>query len=685
MINKTKAEEFAYLDTVLTKLRKSHSIISSRADHYSDAIQEDANYIWSNKSDMDGVETAANRMAVQELMSVHAQTIAEKERLARLIFSPYFGRIDFQAEDETALQPYYIGMYTFSEEAGGKIIIYDWRAPVSSIFYDFEHGPVHYLAPIGQISGEMSLKRQYKIRDSQMEYMLNSDIQIDDEILQKELSRTSSEKMKNIVVTIQREQNAIIRNASAKALIVQGVVGSGKTSIALHRVAYLLYQFRGHLTSDNIMIISPNQVFSSYISNVLPELGEENIIETGMEEIAQQLLGDKIVLQAFSQQVAELIKHEDKKMIHRIKYKATSEFVIQLNDYLACAAETFFQPADVLLDQTKISKEDILKWYRMFSRSPIRERLENTAEYLTSRLERAKGVAIPIAMKNKIRSAIAKMFPFRDSMSLYVNFYSHIGMPELFVKKSKALPYDDIFPLIHTQMFFEPVEGFRKIQHILIDEMQDYTPIQYAVIRKLFPCEKTILGDSAQSVNPYTSSSANVLRSVFPDAQFVELNKSYRSTYEITMLAQAISHNEKLVPVERHGRNPSILGFLTHEKQTESLRAIVAEYLDSEYQTMGIICKDDTMASEIYGELRDLSDSIFKISFQSTEYRQGVIVTSAHMAKGLEFDQVVICSASEENYHSSLDRSLLYIACTRAMHRLDILYDGTISPMLKDI
>ena len=221
---------------------------------------ESKKYIWENAAQFDKAEMAANRVSTQEEIEQGERAIIERQRLAKLILSPYFGRIDFAEAGASASLPVYIGIHGFSDGGYTNNLIYDWRAPISSMFYDFESGPAFYTAPMGAIEGEVTLKRQYQIKNSVLEYMIESDLNIDDDILQRELSQSSDENMKNIVATIQREQNAIIRNESAKVLVIQGAAGSGKTSIALHRVAFLLYRYKRTLSSNNIMIISPNKV-----------------------------------------------------------------------------------------------------------------------------------------------------------------------------------------------------------------------------------------------------------------------------------------------------------------------------------------------------------------------------------------------------------------------------------------
>ena len=683
MINATEKQEKTHLKSLLKMLEDAHAQIRTRIEKYDDEIQEGKDYIWENKADLDGAEKATNRADIHERVAIGERALVTMRQIERLLDSPYFGRVDFRADDRDEQDVCYIGLHTFSEHHGGDILIYDWRAPISTLFYDYDKGRAVYDAPIGQIFGDIELKRQYKIRQGVMDYMIESAINIGDDVLQKELSQTSNEKMKNIVVTIQREQNAIIRNASANTLIVQGVAGSGKTSIALHRVAFLLYRNAETLNSENMMIISPNKVFADYISNVLPELGEENIQEIDMSDIAQDLLGD-MKIQSFSDQVDFLLHDAGPKDLERIRFKATTDFAVALKSYLKEITKHGFVALDIDVDKVHIPAEDIQSAFLRLGHLPLKERLEQTANQVLIRYNNLNGDRrLNPSQSRKMKASIIKMFPYRDAFSLYASFYHSEDRQNMF-RQRKGLPlaYEDVFPLIYTRLYFEESKVFSRIEHLLVDEMQDYTPIQYAVIRKLFPCRKTILGDSNQSVNPYTSTSLDVISSIFPDAETVKLCRSYRSTYEITAFAQHISNNPDLIPVERHGESPEIHAFDSDKEERRQIRKLIRQHRDSEFQTLGIICKTNKQARKLYEKLTDKFEDIYYLDFDSREYNEGIVITSAHMAKGLEFDQVIVPHIDANTYNTTLDRSLLYIACTRAMHKLDFTYYGEKTPLM---
>ncbi|AFM01652.1 MULTISPECIES: UvrD-helicase domain-containing protein [Desulfitobacterium] len=675
MFNQKESDEREYLGEVQRKLKTALEHMKETIDHYSREILETKRYIYENQLDL--AEKAANRIAVHDSVTFGEKAIKERGKLQKLIQSPYFGRIDFAETKEGKGDPFYIGVHAFADPATSHNIIFDWRAPISSMFYDFEIGPAFYVAPVGKIDGVLTLKRQYRIRQTQMEYMIESSLNIGDEILQKELSQNSDDKMKNIVATIQREQNAIIRNDSAKVLILQGAAGSGKTSIALHRVAFLLYRYKETLTSKDLLIISPNKVFGNYISNVLPELGEENMAEISFDDIATSMLG-KYHYQSFSEQVESLLADEDAEAIARIEFKATNLFVEQLQSYLEYADENYFVPTDLALGSFFVSKETLLSNYHALKRLPMKKRLRKIADDLIEKYKRHTNKKMDAAISRQIRDSIQKMFQFTDTLLLYQNFYRYLGRDDLFrfIRKN-TLEFCDVYPFIYVKMYFEGEEqDYKSIQHLLVDEMQDYTPIQYAVLAKLFSCKMTILGDSYQSVNPYSSSSAEKIQPYFAGCDCMELCRSYRSTIEITGFTQKILENKKLIPIERHGDKPTITVCQTQKEQLGKIRHLIEQFRQSAQASLGIICKSQKQARLLFEQLHTAYDTMILLSFGSSEFQDGIVITSVHMSKGLEFDQVIVPDVSDDLYKTQLDRSLLYIACTRAMHKLDLTCCG---------
>lgn len=676
MFNQKESDERNYLNEVQKKLKTALEQMQAKIDNYAREIVETKRYIYENHLDL--AEKAANRIAVHDSVAFGEKAIKEREKIQKLIQSPYFGRIDFAEAKAGKEETLYIGVHGFADPVTAHTIIFDWRAPVSSMFYDFESGPAFYVAPLGKIEGMLTLKRQYRIRQAQMEYMIESSLNIGDEILQKELSRNSDDKMKNIVATIQREQNAIIRNETAKVLLIQGAAGSGKTSIALHRVAFLLYRYKGTLTAKNLQIISPNKVFGNYISNVLPELGEENMSEISFDDIAMSLLGQKYLYQSFAEQVESLLADGDAEGIARIKFKATNLFVQQLQSYLDYADENYFAPTDLALGSFFVGKEKLLTDYHALKRLPVKKRLRKMADDLIAKHKRHTPNKMDPAVSRQIRDSIQKMFRFTDTLSLYRDFYHRIGEDDLLrLIRKNTLEFCDVYPFIYVKIYFEGAEqDYKSIQHVLVDEMQDYTPIQYAVLAKLFSCNMTILGDSHQSVNPYSSSSLARIQPYFAGCQTMELCRSYRSTIEITRFTQKILANKKLIPIERHGDTPTITVCRSPKEQLTEIQHLIEEFRQSEYASLGIICKSQQQARLLFAQLHGSYDTMVLLDFSSSEFQEGIVITSVHMAKGLEFDQVIIPDVSHDLFKTQLDRSLLYIACTRAMHKLDLTCCG---------
>ncbi|WP_019637766.1 HelD family protein [Paenibacillus fonticola] len=685
-VNQTEAEERKYLSTMVSRLQKAIELLENKISTTRQEVIEAKKYVWDNMAGLDPAERAANRVEISLAIDHGEKAVDKRRKLRKLVEAPYFGRVDFVPDGHEKGDAYYIGVHAFSEEDSQENLIYDWRSPVASMFYDYNAGRAEYSAPAGVVEGKIALKRQFKIKGQTMEYMIESSMNINDEVLQKELSQTSDEKMRNIVATIQKEQNVIIRNEHSCELIIQGVAGSGKTSVALHRIAFLLYRFKGTLTSDNILIISPNKVFADYISNVLPELGEENIVQIGIEELASRELKGICEFQTFNEQVTELTDSRNEgneSLIERIRYKASMDFVQKLDRFAAHIRDNDFVPADLNIDNVRIDKADILSAYEAAGNVPIKQKLEKTAAVIAGSARDEDGGRVKPAAANKIKTAIKRMFKSLNLLAIYKEFYHFIGKAELFkLKKARMLEFSDVFPLVYLKILVEGVNSFDAVKHILVDEMQDYTPVQYAVISRLFTCKKTILGDSSQSVNPYSSSSITEIKKVFPGADTVELLKSYRSTIEIINFARHIDPNSRIVPIERHGYHPRIKSSDSRAGELTDVKQAVMEFLDSDHRSLGIVCKTQAQAERIYEEIKDIHKDIYLLNFSSEQFHEGIMVTSCHMAKGLEFDHVIVPFVDVSNYKTDMDRSLLYIACTRAMHVLTLTFHGEQSPFI---
>ena len=651
--NQTEKQEKKYLQRIIGIINDTiHNTDTSVKEHV-ETLQEYKDYIWSNK-DIDPHEIRSMRESILNHFALGESVIDKRRRLGKILDIPYFGRIDFEEKKNgSSVLPIYIGIHTFYDSQSKTNLIYDWRAPISGMFYDYELGK------------------------GKMEYMIESSLTVHDEILQKELSSNADDKMKNIVTTIQREQNRIIRNEEAHVLIIQGVAGSGKTSIALHRIAYLLYTLKGNISSKDILIISPNKVFGDYISNVLPELGEESVPETSMEQILSGVLENKYKYQNFFEQVTELLEKTSSNFIERIKYKSSFEFISQLDKFILYM-ENYFKATEVKLTRhITIPAEYIEEQFRRFNRYPMRQRSEAMTDYILEMMKVQYYFTVTTSEKNLLKKEIKKMFAGNNDLQIYKEFFVWVGKPELFkLRKNRMLEYADLAPLAYLHLALDGNITSPGVKHLLIDEMQDYSPIQYKVIQKLYPCRKTILGDASQSVNPYGSSTADMIRKAFTIGEIMKLCKSYRSTFEITDFSQRIQTNHELEPIIRHGEPPAILRFEDIKQEILGIFSIISSFKKSGYTSLGIVCKTETQARELSESLRVHTGDIHFLSNQSSAFMKGIIITSSHMAKGLEFDEVIVPYVNDKNYNSAIDKSMLYVAVTRAMHRLTLTYNG---------
>ena len=672
-------DETHYLEKVKVKLKNALMYSNESIQGYEADYRESKRYLAHYRHEIDPKEIFSNELSIKQIETLGNFAVNTRDKIIKLMDSPYFARIDFCFDDEDDTQIFYIGPFSFEEEQ--KMLIYDWRAPVSNMFYDYELGKAAYDAPIGRIEGQLTRKRQFKIRHGQMEYALESAINIQDDVLQRELSHTSDEKMKTIIATIQKEQNSIIRNAKADTLIIQGVAGSGKTSIALHRIAFLLYRDREQLSANNVVIISPNKVFADYISGVLPELGEEPVWEMSFADIAL------IQLNGVMDFEAEMDPHEknDEKWAKRVRFKSSAEFVTIMDDYLRDAAVAFFEPADFIFGRFVIFKQWIMDRYLAYEGLPVKKRLEETAADILDRLEidNVRGDELPA--KRTIIKELTARFKIKNTMALYRDFYQKINAPDMLVRPDKrTLEWADVYPFLYFHAAFEGLKVNQIAKHLVIDEMQDYTPVQYAVINRLFSCKKTILGDIGQTVNPYHSFSLDDLKKLYDRSETVTLNKSYRSTYEIMTFAKEILNVSALEAIERHGDKPEIIRSSSPEEELKIIEKKCDAFHNSSFVTLGIILKTHAEAKAMYQALRETYD-VNLLTPDSEAFSNGISVTSVRMSKGLEFDEVIIPSANHETYCTDSDRHLLYIGCTRAMHRLSLIYSGDRTKLIKGV
>ncbi len=666
------------MDACRASIRQALAAIGERLRDYARDIQRRKEYLWEARRDMDHIEKIAVRQTIDQTLDSAEVLKAQQQKLTKLMRSPYFGRFDFMRNGATDSEPVYVGVHHYRDEAARATLVYDWRAPIASMFYDYETGPARYQAPSGMIEGELTRKRQFRIRDGEMEFVIESGVHIVDDVLQEELSRASNDEgMKHIVATIQRDQNAIIRNDDAHTLIIQGVAGSGKTSIALHRIAYLLYRFKDSLSSDDILIISPNRVFADYIGNVLPELGEEQVAEIGMEDLAAELLDHQYRFETFFEQTARLLESKDEALRERIAFKADPDFLRQIDAYAEEVERRSFEAAEWRTGRKIIPDWFFAETWQKHRGVALRERIARVVKATESQIGIHYNYDLRVDERQSLRQAIRAMTRTVTLRQAYQGLFEWLGRPELFKPAGGKLEYADLFPLIYLKMRLEGVKNSRPgVKHLLIDEMQDYTPVQYAVLGKLFSCRKTVLGDTSQSVNPYASSTAEQIRRGLLSATQVKLTKSYRSTWEIMQFALAIAPNPELEAMKRHGEPPRVVGCTRPAQMTERIVEEIRAFDESDHQSLAIIAKTQKQANRLHQSLIGNGIEARLLDAASIGFSTGVIVCTAHLAKGLEFDRVIVADAGAKNYHTEMDRNLLYVACTRAMHRLALLHQG---------
>lgn len=661
-------DEIEHFKIINTKLDAALAVAVKKAKLADKEYLDSKKYMSDYRGELDPHEMFQNELALKQIDRTAAFKVEIWKELAKLKESPYFARIDFQEDGEERADSIYIGRFSFMYE--NELLIFDWRSPIASMFYDYELGPAKYSAPIGTIEGDLICKRQFKIKNGRLDYVLESSLNIQDDVLQRELSCTADEKMKAIISTIQKEQNQIIRNEKARSIIIQGVAGSGKTSIALHRIAFLLYRYKNQLSAKNVTIISPNKVFGDYISTVLPELGEEPIYELSFVELANMQLKGIIAFEPDK----DPVETEDLNWAKRVRFKSTLKFVKLIETYLQELSTSILLPEDYNFEHFSVSAAFIQERFQAYHAYPFKIRLQLIADDIYHRLSYHNTMNDKLPRPRIILKSLNKMLKIKNSLALYKEFYKWLELPKMLVLPAKqTLEWIDVYPFLYFHAAFEGIQESKLIKHLVIDEMQDYTPIQFAVINRLFPCQKTILGDFAQNVNPYHLSNLEDIKSLYQDAILVELTKSYRSTYEIITFANSIQPVRKLEPMERHGDVPIMITYKNDHDKLLRVKEELELFKKSEWTSLAIIVKTNTAARSLYKQL-SLDYNIHFISPESTSFKSGISITSIGMSKGLEFDEVIVLDVNDDNYKSESDRSLLYIAVTRAMHRLIIMY-----------
>ncbi|MFB4328416.1 RNA polymerase recycling motor HelD [Paenibacillus sp. CR_12] len=726
-----------------------------------------------------------------------AAILSERERRQRLLTqqwknfnqllpSPYFGRVDFLEDGMNLSEQIYIGVSSFIDEDGMNFLVYDWRTPIASLYYDHSPGEASYITPMGQISGRMELKRQYQIHNGQIRNMFDANLTIGDELLQQMLAKGADSQMKSIVSTIQREQNAIIRNDRSRLLIVQGAAGSGKTSAALQRVAYLLYKNRDSLKADQIVLFSPNPIFNSYVSSVLPELGEENMQQTTLQEYLEYWLGPSLRLEDPFDQIEYVLTAQStpnyETRLQGIQYKASESFMKALQNYaqwlgregmlfkgirfrerdLITAEEMrtqfySFDPSLSLANRVEQLQKWLLKELSLLERKELKASwVVEELSYLDTELyaevfgelhkdREVFDIAEHYAVVNEIKSnkrrgdegdfdfagreeellsqrIVKKSFKplrqtvrklsFIDAHGLYVQLFGDVAAyrektkesdvpamwPEICKQTKEKLDrlelfYEDATPYLYLKELIEGVRTNTEIRHVFVDEGQDYSPFQYEYLKKLFPrARMTVLGDFGQAIfmqsTKLQGDDSPLLRLYGEgDTSLIRLVRSYRSTREIVEFTKELLTDESdIVPFERSGPKPVLARFEGRERRDAQLLKDIAALKADGIDSIAIITKTAAESRQALESLQlEGFEALQLITKETVTYQNGVMVVPVYLAKGIEFDAVLVYDASSETYGRENERKLLYTACTRAMHRLYLYATGEWSPFVQAV
>lgn len=664
-----------FLEYVTEKLKIRIAKVGTSIEEVQKDIEGMNTYYWDNYTEMDqyGYENYDNQQALFAQVNANQENFKYQHRLKKMLDSPFFGSVDFVYEDEDEPETFYIGIGNFAEEHGHIPLIYDWRAPVSGLFYDYDKGEASYEAPGGTMSGEILSKWQYKIRNGKMVYEFESDMKIDDDILKQELGTNSDVKLKNIVRTIQKEQNAIIRNTKDKIMAIQGAAGSGKTSVALHRIAYLLYHDREHLNSSNVLILSPNSVFSDYISHILPELGEENIKEMSFDLFAyQELQGVAADCEDRYHQIEKKMKCWGVDDEARYNFKQSKDYVDAVEGFMIELEDRLMDFREVRYKGMTKSASDIMNFfYFKFMDIPLLSRMDAVMDYFVDEYETLMGRNISEEGLLEIKEKFDRMYVTKDIYEIYNWLLEDYGYPEL-PKKSvekRVLAYEDVYPILYLKYRLCANTARRNIRHLVIDEMQDYSYLQYVILSKIFSCNMTILGDKAQTVDDKMQDVLRFLPKVFGEKiRKIEMNKSYRNTTEIAEYAKKFSEEKGVEYLDRHGKDVEISSFENKEQAMSDIVKKISVGSDG-YETAAILTMTEDEAEAVFAYIRTVREDAFYMDRNSSTFNRGITVTTFYMAKGLEFDQVFVFGGEKEN---PLYDQFQYISATRALHELYI-------------
>ena len=642
-----------YLENTSKEISNQIDVLGKEIHVKKEKLTEFRKVLWEDKGSIDASEMQTGLMSSEFEASFMLMKMDYYRKLLKIEYSPYFGRVDF-TENGCDLRKVYIGLTNVEKDL--DYIVYDWRSPIASLFYDYGIGKAKYEAPEGEINGDISLRRQYKIENNKLVRVFDNDLNVVDECLQEVLSEKSSDKMKNIVNTIQEEQNEIIRNTKNKHLIVQGIAGSGKTSVALHRIAFLLYKIK-NLRSSNVLIFSPNNVFSEYISDVLPELGEENTGETTFHDFAINYIKEFKSVETFTDFIEKYYtKNEPNEEF--VRFKLSNKMIPIIEGYVKEIEDKIMITNDIETKFDTIEK-DYLNYLlkERYNKMPLFSRIELMAEHLCNKLGLSIGKMKRTFIKNIKESINIKPDYRKLYAELYISksFVSVYKCEENIKLNIKKINYEDALCFIYLKGLLNGFPYSNLIKQIVIDEAQDYNEMQYVILSKIFKrASFTILGDVNQTINP--------------NSKYVELNKTYRSSKEIIEYTNKILGLKHISAIRRESNIPV--------KFRDDIKYLINDInnLKDKYKSLAIITKDKEEAIMLYDFLKQQINEISLMEDKDKKFNKNLVIVPSYLAKGLEFDSV-ISYTSKDNMYTKKERYLYYVVATRCQHEL-IIYNA---------
>jgi len=761
MTNKSKSTELdekkieqAHLDDVVEKIKKSES----QLQEHMNVAEEDLKVI-NNAFDDIHLGMDGDSISMDAALSIHQQQQMLDERnnswqqskqrlgiLKKLEQTPFFARLDFQEKGEPKKETVYIGLSSFTDK-NDHFLVYDWRAPISSIYYDGKLGDVTYLTPDGEQDVDLFLKRQFLVENGKIRAYFDTQETIGDQMLLEVLDGKSSTHMKGIVKTIQSEQNKIIRDTNSRLLFVQGAAGSGKTSAILQRIAFLLYRYRGTLTSSQVVMFSPNSLFNDYIKNVLPEMGEQNMIQMTYKQFLARRLPN-LSVESLSQQFETVVDADNKNIS---KFVADIEFFKVLTNYSKLLGQSGMSFKDIKF-QSKvfIPKEKIQEIYYSYGiQYNLGNRLDATVDRLVKMLHRKMGAEmrsnwVSEQIENLSKEQLQALYNTADQefkngdeekkflarkivtammqgvyknikhlrfLNVAVNYRNFLkAVPQIvdlskhdiepaqwnryvegFIKNfnNKQISMNDLSPYLYLYDLVTGKHGELDMKFVFIDEIQDYTPFQLAYMKYNFPRARyTMLGDLNQSI--FTKKNSQTLlseaQSLFEadETNVVQLVHSYRSTKQITDFTKAILTNgQKIEPFNRDGDLPNLL--MANDEATSVQQVIGQLKVNDERKfTTAIIAKTLDDATHLHDLLQESGVKSTLIRSENQRLATGTIVLPSFLAKGLEFDAVIMWDASKDKFDED-EQQLVYTIASRAMHKLTITSIGELSQLLQRV